>query len=385
MESGFRNFELADHRRESIGGPEFRIPNSEFRIIFFAVLLAVIGAVGCGKEGIPLPPEIRVAERTSDLEAFQEGETAVLRWSYPSMTTAGQALTDVEAVSVWRAALPKGQEPPPPMSAEDRQLRRQLLASQGEVIEVLDPEELQAATRGSDIVFRDDLVRWRADLEGDPDSMIIWYGVQTMCCRKRESEISNVVRIQPTRPPSPPEGLRLEAVSNGIDVFWDEVPEAETIVERSADGTVWKAVTDAAVEGGTWRDEQAAQGRGWSYRLRSVETLEGGANVVGEPSPPGRIDHPDTYPPHAPEGVVCLPEGASVRVRWQAVAGAATYQVSRRLGSDQPEILKADLASIEFTDNSQSQGELVYLVVAFDAVGNISQATSCTVVMGADP
>ena len=68
-------------------------------------LLAVVTAVlitgaGCGKEGPPLPPEIRVAERTTDLAAFQEGDEAVLRWSYPTMTTAGQTLNQLEENAV---------------------------------------------------------------------------------------------------------------------------------------------------------------------------------------------------------------------------------------------------------------------------------------------
>ena len=60
------------------------------------LLAGMITGSGCGKAGAPLPPEIRVAERTNDLTAYQEGEAAVLTWSYPSMTTAGDSLTDVE-------------------------------------------------------------------------------------------------------------------------------------------------------------------------------------------------------------------------------------------------------------------------------------------------
>ncbi len=301
------------------------------------------------------------------------------------MTTAGQTLTDIESVQVWRATLPKGQELPPPMNAQDRQLRRQLLAGEGEVIAILGPDELQVATRGSKLVYRDDLLRWRDGVEGDPESMVVWYGVQTVCCRKRESEISNVVRILPTEPPAPPIALTLSAGPDGIDLSWSESPEVAVVVERSQDGAVWKAVTEAPVTGGEWRDEQAAQGRSWSYRLRGVARVEGGAQVIGEPSSPMRIDHPDTYPPPAPEGLVCLPEGASVRVRWQVVAGAAGYEVSRRVGSSEPVLLGEGLKSPEYTDVSPPLGELVYLVLAKDDVGNISELTSCDVVMGATP
>ena len=386
MENGFRNSGPLDHLQKRAGGWKSEIRNSKFEILpVFLLMILALGSSGCGKEGVPLPPEIRVAQRTSDLVAFQEGEEAVLRWSYPSMTTSGDALTDVEAVKLWRATLQKGQEPPPPTNAADRQLRRQLLVGEGEVIDVLDPSELDAATRGSSVVYRDDLVRWRARVEGDPESMVVWYGVQTVCCRRRDSEISNVVRILPASPPEPPVEFTLEAGSDGIDVRWADDPDLETIVERSRDGTVWKAMTDEPVSGGEWRDEDAEQGRSWSYRLRSVQKPEGGREVVGEPSPPKRIDHPDTYPPRAPDGIVCLPEGAEVRVRWQVVASAATYEVTRQIGTGQPEILTSDLTTPEFIDQSPPFGELIYLVIARDAVGNSSEATSCTVVMGAIP
>jgi hypothetical protein len=340
--------------------------------------------VGCGKEGPPLPPIIRVAERTTDLTAFQEGDQAVLRWSYPAMTTSGQNLTDIEAIQVWRAALPLGQEPPPPISPHDRQVQRQLLEGQGEILLVLGPDEIAAATRGSAILIRDDLEAWRETVE-DPDTFVLWYGVRTVCCRKRESELSNVVRLEPQAPPEPPTGLALEAGSDGIDVRWVRLIDTKTVIERSADGASWTAVTDDPVAGENWRDEKAAQGRAWSYRLRSAIVLPGGELVVGQPSEPERIDHPDTYPPVAPSDVVCLPEGAQVRVRWQAVAGAVVYSVARQHGDEAVDILTDDHRSVEFTDPEPPLGKLVYFVTARDAAGNRSEEASCEVVMGAVP
>jgi hypothetical protein len=348
------------------------------------LVVAIAGVSGCGKEGVPLPPEIRVAERTTDLTAFQEGDTAVLRWRYPSMTTAGESLTEIEAVRVWRATLPLGQEPPPPMTAQDHRLRRQLLEGEGEVVKTLTADELAAITRGPNLVYRDDLVAWRehaADAEG---KFVIWYGVQTVCCRGRDSELSNVARMEPQVAPDPPAELRLTAGAEGIDIEWRQVDDLATLVERSADGAGWSAVTEEPVDGDQWRDSTATQGRSWSYRLRSVRKLEGGAQVIGQPSAPARVDHPDTYPPKTPSDVVCLPEGAQVRVRWQVVVGAETYRVSRR--TENTEVLLADdLETIELMDTSPPLGEIHYLVVARDGAGNSSEAASCTVVMGAEP
>jgi hypothetical protein len=347
------------------------------------VVLSVL-SVGCGKEGPPLPPQIRVAERTTDLTAFQEGDEAVLQWSYPEATTAGQSLTDIEGIHVWRAALPLGQEPPAPISPQDRQMRRQLLESQGELLRALTPDEIAAATRGPALVVRDDLASWRRTVD-EPNSYVLWYGVRTVCCRKRESELSNVVRLEPQAPPEPPTDLSLAAGADGIDVSWTPLAETQTLVERSSDGAVWAAVTDEAVAGEFWRDEQAAQGQAWSFRLRSVITLQGGGVVIGRPSDPARVEHPDTYPPSAPAEVVCLPEGAQVRVRWQSVPGAVVYGISRRHGDGERLVLTDEHRSIEFTDPTPPLGELTYLVTARDAAGNRSESSSCVVVMGAEP
>jgi hypothetical protein len=373
-----------------VGGRKFESRKSKFdnRIFLFLFIAGVLPlcllTVGCGKEGMPLPPEFRVAERTTDLTAFQEGEKSVLSWRYPSMTTAGQNLPEIEEIHVWRAALPFDQEPPPPISAQDRQMRRQLLESQGEVLYRLGPEEIAIVTRGSSIVIRDDLERWRTTVE-DPTAYVLWYGVRTVCCRNRQSELSNIARLEPRAPPEPPSDLVLEAGAGGIDVRWTPAAGTATLVERSADGGVWKAVTVEPVEGASWRDETAPQGQAWSYRLRAVITLPEGGRVVGNPSSPARVEHPDTYPPNPPSGIVCLPEGTRVRVRWQAVPSAVVYGVSRQFGRDSVEVLTEEHQLIEYTDAEAPLGALVYFVTAVDAAGNRSDSASCTVVMGAVP
>ena len=366
-------------------GWELKPKSSNLKTLTPITLAVLIVLSGCGKEGPPLPPEIRVAQRTSDLTAFQEGDDAVLKWSYPSLTTSGDSLTAIEAIQVWRATLPEGQEPPPPVSAQDRQLRRQLLEGEGEVIRELSPDEIAAITRGANLVYRDDLTQWRQSEGAEVESPVLWFGIRTICCRKRASELSNIVRLEPQVPPPPPINLELEASTDGIDVRWRQSDDLAALVERSADGAAWTAVTEEPVRGDEWRDAKAVQGRSWSYRLRSVRRLEGGGEVVGEPSPPARVDHPDTYPPATPEGIVCLPEGAQVRVRWQAVVGQVTYRVSRHEGSAPAEVLAEGLQVVELTDPSPPLGALRYVVVAVDSAGNQSVAVDCTVVMGAVP
>ena len=144
-------------------------------------------------------------------------------------------------------------------------------------------------------------------------------------------------------------------------------------------------MTDEPVDSDTFRDESAAQGQAWSYRLRSVMKAPGGGAVVGRPTDPARVDHPDTYPPNTPTDVVCLPEGAQVRVRWLAVAGAVVYGVSRGLAGEPYEVLTDEHRAVEFTDPTPPLGAIVYYVTARDAAGNRSGQASCEVIMGAVP
>ena len=71
---------------------------------------------------------------------------------------------------------------------------------------------------------------------------------------------------------------------------------------------------------------------------------------------------------------MCLPEGATVRVRWRLVPGAAGYEVARRSGGTTAELLVSDLTAVEFTDLEPPLGAITYLVVARDAVGNTSES-----------
>ncbi|MFV2072418.1 MAG: hypothetical protein ACC742_07165 [Thermoanaerobaculales bacterium] len=326
-----------------------------------------------------------MAERTGDLVAYQEGSEAVLQWSYPSLTTAGDALTDVERVEVWRANLPLGQEPPPPATPQDHALRRQLLESQGEVVAVLDPEHLAMATRGSFLRFRDDLRDWQDEVGQQTEPMVIWYGVRTVCCRRQESELSNVVRLEPQEPPPPPVELRLRVGVEGVDLEWTQIPDTRVVVERSRDGATWSSLTAEPVDGGAWRDTIAAQGHGWSYRLRSTTTAADGSRVVGDPSQAARIDYPDMYPPEAPQKVVCLPEGTRVKVRWETVEEAVLYRVSRRVGGKKWRLIADDHRRLQYVDDAPPIGDLTYRVGAVDEAGNESESSTCTVVMSEAP
>jgi hypothetical protein len=344
------------------------------------LLLSLLG--GCGRRDDPLPPLIRRADATRDLAAFQQGMEAVLSWSYPSITTDGGPLPDVEAVEVWRATLPAGQEPSD-LTRRDLEIRYQLLEAQGVLLATFDSAGLHAATRGPMLFFEDDLVEWQRRF-GSEERWVVWYVVRTICCRDRRSEFSNIARLVPQLPPPPLEGLAAEPGEEGITLTWVAPPETTTIVERSGDGEEWRVVSPEPVGDSTWQDSEAEQGHSWSYRLRAVRLLEDGGRVVGEAGTSVTVDYPDIYPPSPPANLVCLPEPELVRLRWDPVEDSVWYLVSRRSGGQRKRLARR-LRDLQLEDPAPPLGTVTYEVRAVDGAGNASEPATCTTVIGSAP
>jgi len=350
-----------------------------------ALAVAVLTAtMSCGIKAPPRPPVIRVADPTRDLAVFQQGGQALLSWSYPSSTTAGDPLHDLESMELWRATLLKVEAPPPGEKPRDRNLNRQLLLSNGEKIADLDRPALDAATRGSKLEWVDDLAVWRRDHPSDEPQML-WYAVRSVCCRGRESGLSNIARLVPEAPPAPPTDLELEAEADGIRLTWIPNEELPILVERSQDGEDWRSITGKPLATGEWLDRSAQQDRGWNYRLRSVRPRGDGPRVIGEPGSAIGLFYPDIYPPPAPSDLVCLPEGTRVRLRWRSLAEAESYHVYRGPDGRELTILATDLRVAQFEDDAPPPGTSEYGVTAIDAAGNESEASTCTAARGSAP
>jgi predicted small lipoprotein YifL len=348
---------------------------------FIAALVGLGTLVGCGVKGPPLPPVIRVADPTRDLTVYQDDRHAVLSWSYPSSTTSGESLYDLESVEIWRTTLLEADAPPQGEDARERNLNRQFLIGNGELVAELDDAGLDAATRGSMLEWYDNLDRWRRDHPAD-ERQIIWYAVRTVCCRGRESGLSNIARLVPEDSPPPPTGLTAAAEIDGIRLTWVPHEETPAIVERSSGGALWEQITTKPLATGEWLDRGAAQGGSWNYRLRSVVKPEGRPRIIGEAGSVTGVFYPDIYPPQAPVDLVCLPEGTQVRLRWRSTDRNVSYRVYRGDQGKTPEVLAEDLGSAQFEDLAPPPGTSVYEVTAVDAAGNESPAATCIAARG---
>jgi len=361
-----------------------RVAVPAMRVGALLVVLAAFAAeMGCGRKSAPLPPELRVADTTRDLQVIQDQSIARLQWSFPQMTTAGGPLPDLESIEGWRAEIPLAQEPAPGTTAKDRKSRWNLLEGRGEVIFRLEESGLDLATHGPNLMFEDNLDRWLSvEAEGEIGDTVIWYAVRSVCCRGRFSEFSNIVRLIPKAVPPAPEGLEITAERDGPHLRWTLVEGGRVQVERSAGEERWEVVSPSPVTEAMWIDSGAVQEKTWFYRLRVVDVdAEGTILRMGMPGPSIRLEFPDLYPPDLPVDLVCLPEGGRVRLRWQAADGATGYTVERETKATEAVVLAEAISEVSFLDEAPPEGKVTYIVRAVDDAGNSSPSSRCRTIV----
>lgn len=340
-----------------------------------ALLAFLVLCTACGIKGPPLPPLIRMAERTRDLSIAQEGTTATLTWSYPQMTTAGTPLPDLEEIEVWRVEIPKGQEPSLADRAKDRSIRDNFMRGRGEIIQKLSGDGLNRATVGSKLEIKDELSSWLK--KSDQPSPVLWYAVVNVCCSGRRSDFSNMARIEPSPSPERPKGFTANAQIDGVLLSWDKPELGKIRIERSSDASSWDTLEVNPTPENTWLDTEAGQGKTWFYRARLTIQETSGALHLGKTTEPLRVEYADIYPPEPPTELLCLPEGGQIRLRWLGSDEAASYRIEREDADGKTRVLAEKLTELSLVDRNAPRGKLIYHVWAVDKSGNRSKPAEC--------
>lgn len=332
-----------------------------------ALVFLLLALAACGRKGPPLPPLREVPETTTDLTVVQEEAEVVLRWSYPALTRSGKPLHDLEAVEVWRAEVPPGQE----KSLEGPQgveLKRQLILGRGRQAARLSGRALEAATRGAKLEYRE-----AAAPPSGQAAPTFLYAVRSRRAKGGVSDFSNVVSFQVQVPPPPPSNLRAQPLAEGVALGWDGSARAVFRVERRGGEGQWTILAEGLASH-SFLDTGARQGSRYAYRVRT--TVD---RVTGPPTPEVEVDYRDLFPPSAPANLVCLPEPGRVTLRWDEPAEAGVrFKVFRRVGEGPWQRLHDAWGEPAFVDENPPRGELTYAVKAFDAAGNESAEATCT-------
>jgi hypothetical protein len=358
-------------------------------------------AAACGKKGDPQPPLPRGPAAISDLALEQEGEEAVLAFSYPDRLMNGDPLRDIASLEIYRAADPSpaltaarptargpgvpGDEAPGSAArreAANVRLAEQAFYREATRVDILAVPAIAERTRGATVVYRDPLGPLLSAAK-PPRSLA--YAVVSVRRGGERSPLSNIVTLSPDVPPGPPVITSVTPEEGRICLEW--LPPATDLLGRPAavggyriyrrtlpDEEYPAPLNADPVAETVFVDTTAPYGGQHVYTVRA--TLAAKPKVEGVPAPETGVAYRDVFAPPAPSRLDALPEGNLVRLLWEPVPAAdlAGYVVFRAEGDGAPARLTPQpVADPFFSDATVAAGRRYrYTVVAVDAAGNAS-------------
>lgn len=341
----------------------------------------------------------------SDLAVEQEGDDAVLTFSFPDRLLTGAPLTDLETIEIYRVvnpdpALTAGKRPggPPaaqtgtgavqlPGASERRAATNARMAEEAfyqtsQRIAALSLPAISEHTRGASVVYRDPLLALLAREKGPPP---LAYAVVSARRGGERSPLSNIAALAPDvapeapvlLPATPQEGrVCLEWLAADRDVLGRPVEVGGyEVYRRILPQEEYESPLNAKpVTGTTYIDTTAPYGLPLVYTLRA--TLAKNPKVEGLPAEELAFLYRDVYPPAPPSRLDALSEGNLVRLVWAPVDAAdlAGYVVYRAEADAAPaRLTREPVADPFFTDDTAKQGSRYrYTVRSIDRAGNQS-------------
>jgi fibronectin type 3 domain-containing protein len=233
--------------------------------------------------------------------------------------------------------------------------------------------ELQAAVVGDRLV-----IRVPAPAPATP-AMATTFAIKTVATGGDASAFSNLATAAAAPAPEPPAGLATTPRPNGVEVSWSAAtpaPQAYRVYRRSAQARGYgEALHQSPASESTYLDASAKLGDRYVYTVAAVATE---APLVLSPlSAESEVDYQDRFPPAAPAGLVALPEGTQVRLRWNAAEAEDTagYVVFRQdPGGEFHRVTTEPVVALEYLDTGLVAGNTYrYRVAAVDRSGNEGQ------------
>jgi hypothetical protein len=372
--------------------------------------LCVLAALACGKKGDPQPPLPRGPRAVSDLSVEQEGDDAVLRFSFPDRLLTGDPFTDLDTIEIYRVDRPPseltaprrtGGAPPPsvagatgatgavhlPGETERREATNVRLAEeafygQSKRVASLSLSAIADSTRGAALEYRDSLLTLFTQEQGP---FPLAYAVVSVRRNKERSPLSNIVSLTPDIAPQAPVFLEPIVSEGRICLEWT-APE-KNVLQQPVELSGYKVyrrplsqeeydqpLNPTPVVGTSYVDVGAPYGVPLAYTVRAV--LKKNPKVEGLPADELAIEYRDIYPPPAPVRLDALPEANLVRLLWDPVDAPdlAGYVVYRAEGNGPFERLTKDpVTDPFFNDETAKPGKRYrYVVRSIDRAGNQS-------------
>jgi uncharacterized protein len=362
-----RNFKVMDLRSSDRVGlglslKAWLLPS----LLLGLIALGLFGA--CGKKEAPIPPDLVLPAAVRDFRLSQQGESLVLRWSFPEVNQLGQPLTQLEGFRVYRCSVP-GTSP-----------AAGCVPNFTFLVEIDLAYPKVGRVEGDRVAYRDtDLTpgrcySYRVAPYGPRGDLGAWSSV-----------LSHAWGILPRAPTAP----SVEAGDREVQLAWSGVTTLQNgaplrdlagyAIYRRTDREAWRRLNPTPLVATRYQDVAVKNEVEYTYMIRTVRRL-GDYTLESLDSPSRTVTPRDLTPPPPPLNLVAVPTSRGVELRWEPspapdLAGYRVYRV--RVGEATPVRLNRELAQQPyFVDTQASPGQTYYYwVTAVDISGNESQTS----------
>ena len=334
----------------------------------------------CAQTGMPLPPSLELPKPPSDLRALRKGNSVLLTWNEPTLTTDHETIrsfgpteicrstaADITACGTPAATIPAPAVPP----------RR----------------SKKVQSNSTPLAFTDTVP---SSLFSDDAAADLTFAVEVLNRNGRGAGPSNRVHVPAIKVLPPPTDLAAQLGEDGALLTWTSVGEPFSspgtrfryrVYRR--DETSGKDAIAGEIPAGSAGPAQFLDAMEWErtylYRVTAVSIVtrqQGEVQVEGDDSPTVRVVAHDVFPPAVPAGLQAVYSGEGqkpfIDLIWAPVTSAdlAGYNVYRKEAASAEAPMKVNVELVKtpsYRDSAVSAGKTyVYAVSAVDVRGNES-------------
>jgi hypothetical protein len=303
-------------------------------VIPVKIVLVVLGclvACGCGTVGEPMYPSLNLPARITDLHVVERGNTLVVNFTIPSLTTDGVAVKNLRS-----AQLELGEKQVP--------------------VDKTSPGPVATQVPVEGLIGKELLVR-----------------VRLVNARGHGSEWSNGVTLTVIAPLPPPSQPKPEPVLEGVKLTWSAPGETHFRIFRRAEKETAPTQIGES-DSPQFVDDKTEYNKTYEYTIQGMS----GA-VESELSPAESIRTKDTFAPAVPAGLSASPGIDTVELAWDrnTEPDFRGYRVYRSVDGGGFERIADLIEAPSFSDKAIQPGKRYrYAVSAVDQVGNESKQSA---------
>jgi len=359
------------------------------------LILAILSVLSCGKKGPIYPPLVRNPKPIEVFQLHQRGDEIILNWDNPSVYTDGSPLKEIGLVEIWlhieereadknagtaESGAEASAESEPAPEEDPFPEKAQCIASiAGESLSEHKKSEVDTTLPGEFIYYH--------ELSNDDltDRTFI-FGLKAYDAKKKGSELSALLSVDPEALPLPPSGLRADVSENKIEVAWS-APEKNIdgsapadlkgyMVYRKSEDEGLRRLSQELVRDTNFIDKDFRFDDVYTYYVRAA-AAENPHLLESEDSVPCEVAPKDTFPPKPPRGLVGIAGAGYISLSWNAnrEPDLAGYRVWRKTEKEKKYTPLTDIIreSIYNDTGIEKNKRYNYAVSALDKSGNESK------------